>query len=332
MYRMRRGGLDRGRDAFHHVGGFYPNLIRHRGYLVEAQEGTRYASRECFLQCMRVREGVISGEGRRREEWGEPSFGTEVVFMPCWKKYPFCTGCGGGCVCRTGKWRPRELFRIGKRNCSVNHERLGPISFTHDIRRCRIDLFPANLDEISAAWLTNHLRMMAHSKVMESLHQNSAKEVVDFIGRAAAEGSTRLVTLIQESPTMLTARKGLTSTPTPAPQRRPPPQLRHNPNQRPNQHHPPPRTDSPPQTSTPAPKPPSYPHSHARLAQPTPPTPTHPPLAHFWRSGRMTAPQKDGRPENEAAKNVDENRDLQAEEFLPVDEYVYVTGRWMAVF
>jgi hypothetical protein len=37
----------------------------------------------------------------------------------------FCTECGGGGRFRTGKWHPKEFFKIGKKSCLLSHIRIG---------------------------------------------------------------------------------------------------------------------------------------------------------------------------------------------------------------
>ncbi|KAJ3412461.1 hypothetical protein HDV05_000715 [Chytridiales sp. JEL 0842] len=49
----------------------------------------------------------------------------EPICTTCFTQFAFCTECGGGGRYRTGKWRPRGLFRKGRRTCSLSHVRVG---------------------------------------------------------------------------------------------------------------------------------------------------------------------------------------------------------------
>ncbi|KAI8915366.1 hypothetical protein DFJ77DRAFT_365548, partial [Powellomyces hirtus] len=60
------------------------------------------------------------------QEWVELNFDVEVVCALCKAKYSLCTECGGGGTFRTGKWRPIELFPVGRKTCSLSHLRVGP--------------------------------------------------------------------------------------------------------------------------------------------------------------------------------------------------------------
>ncbi|SCV73151.1 BQ2448_7076 [Microbotryum intermedium] len=60
----------------------------------------------------------------------------EVVCVSCAAKYQRCSDCGGGGGGRVGigKWRCKEVFRDGRRNCSLSHVRQGP----HDMQAYEI--------------------------------------------------------------------------------------------------------------------------------------------------------------------------------------------------
>ncbi|GAA6061679.1 hypothetical protein JCM10212_005971 [Sporobolomyces blumeae] len=61
------------------------------------------------------------------ESGQQVNFQVEVVCVSCDAKYKLCSDCGGGGGVRlgTGKWRSKELFKDGKRTCSLRHQRLG---------------------------------------------------------------------------------------------------------------------------------------------------------------------------------------------------------------
>ncbi len=43
----------------------------------------------------------------------------------CHQKYRICSDCGGGGNRRTGKYRPHNLFAVGRKNCQLSHTRIG---------------------------------------------------------------------------------------------------------------------------------------------------------------------------------------------------------------
>ncbi|KAJ3411257.1 hypothetical protein HDV05_002473 [Chytridiales sp. JEL 0842] len=63
------------------------------------------------------------------EDWADESqsafpFSVEVVCAPCRSHYAFCTDCGGGGKHRTGKYRPIQYFKQGRRTCQLSHVRV----------------------------------------------------------------------------------------------------------------------------------------------------------------------------------------------------------------
>ncbi|KAJ3142580.1 hypothetical protein HK101_003287 [Irineochytrium annulatum] len=66
--------------------------------------------------------GVADGEGGK---WNEPDFLVESLCVSCVRDFDFCSNCGGGGTWRSGKWRPRQMFKPGRRTCSLSHLRLG---------------------------------------------------------------------------------------------------------------------------------------------------------------------------------------------------------------
>ncbi|KAJ3144361.1 hypothetical protein HK101_002718 [Irineochytrium annulatum] len=65
--------------------------------------------------------------GKDGAGWMEPDFGVEVVCITCVQDFDFCSNCGGGGTHRTGKWRCRQLFSHKRRNCNLQHTRLGDL-------------------------------------------------------------------------------------------------------------------------------------------------------------------------------------------------------------
>ncbi|RKO90259.1 hypothetical protein BDK51DRAFT_47705 [Blyttiomyces helicus] len=195
-----------------------------------------------------------TNEQRRREEWTEPMFDIEVVCSSCWEKYRICSTvgapyqgsarsriyipltvasilqCGGGNSFRTGKWRPRELFRPGKRNCSLSHERIGAVTYKYELRRCPSEISPEDLSAMCSAWVDVKLRNRAVAKEMEASielrtyeaiiarSEISQKELADFIGAEPRAGVERLIVLQWEAGKVKAKRSKSARTPLPQPE------------------------------------------------------------------------------------------------------------------
>ncbi|RKO89332.1 hypothetical protein BDK51DRAFT_30692, partial [Blyttiomyces helicus] len=80
----------------------------------------------------------------------------------------FCTACGGGGRFRTGKWRPRELFLVGRKTCSLQHERLGPTVTEFKVLRAPEELPDSVLDLMEALWRVENLKVNGLPRVMNS--------------------------------------------------------------------------------------------------------------------------------------------------------------------
>ncbi|KAJ3096998.1 hypothetical protein HDU96_000568 [Phlyctochytrium bullatum] len=94
-------------------------------------------TREIGVGGLRMTE---EGDREREGEWVEPPFGVEAICDYCVKHFDFCTQCGGGGAFRTGKWRPRELFLPGRRNCTLSHIRYGSLPrYQVSTLRCALD-------------------------------------------------------------------------------------------------------------------------------------------------------------------------------------------------
>ncbi|RKO91222.1 hypothetical protein BDK51DRAFT_36821 [Blyttiomyces helicus] len=141
---------------------------------------------------MHVRADGAPRDGERpREEWVEPVFNVEV--------------CGGGGVFRTGRWRPRELFRAGKRNCSLSHERLGADTYVYETRRCPDAVTPTDLSVVRTLWVQGTLRGRACAKAMEASVEfrtyesvvarceKGESEVMDFLAAESRPGVERII-------------------------------------------------------------------------------------------------------------------------------------------
>ncbi|KAJ3214564.1 hypothetical protein HDU67_001484 [Dinochytrium kinnereticum] len=66
----------------------------------------------------------VTGHGED-SSWIKPEFGIEVVCVDCFENFQFCTKCGGGGQWRTGRWRPKPMFELGRKTCNLPHLRLG---------------------------------------------------------------------------------------------------------------------------------------------------------------------------------------------------------------
>ncbi|KDE07958.1 hypothetical protein MVLG_01864 [Microbotryum lychnidis-dioicae p1A1 Lamole] len=96
----------------------------------------------------------------------------EVVCVSCAAKYQRCSDCGGGGGGRVGigKCRCKELFRDGRRNCSLSHVRQG----LHDMQAYEIwstsQLPPEELDfMIAAMWDVTISAIMSMSAIPDIL-------------------------------------------------------------------------------------------------------------------------------------------------------------------
>ncbi|KAJ3204624.1 hypothetical protein HDU67_009399 [Dinochytrium kinnereticum] len=89
----------------------------------------------------------------KEREWVEPRFAVEVVCDKCVIDFDFCTQCGGGGSHRTGKWRPRQLFKANRRTCTLSHTRIGDMDKYHAVSyRCpweRLREFQPGNDSVS---------------------------------------------------------------------------------------------------------------------------------------------------------------------------------------
>ncbi|RKO86274.1 hypothetical protein BDK51DRAFT_38813 [Blyttiomyces helicus] len=174
------------------------------------------------IQCNACFKNIVLGEMRvfvdeeargRRDRWVEPEFEVEAVCTPCWKKYKFCSACGGGGRFRTGKWRPKELFLPGRKTCRLSHERLGVYSFDFELRRCPEELTPDDLSTIDSFWVDDFLRTTAQAREMETLDgldtfdrvmarmHESAAEIGRFLRENPSPGRRRYVVLMWASST-----------------------------------------------------------------------------------------------------------------------------------
>ncbi|RKO90995.1 hypothetical protein BDK51DRAFT_44285 [Blyttiomyces helicus] len=153
---------------------------------------------------MQVRNGDPPHGQRRREEWVEPDFDTEVVCSSCWTKYKFCTTCGGGGMYRSGRWRPRQLFHPGKRNCNLSHERIGAVTYNFVSHRCD-EISPRDRSAVYSTLAECQLRWKCTSNYMEAYVdfrtcasivarcQSALLELANFIGSEADAGIGRLI-------------------------------------------------------------------------------------------------------------------------------------------
>ncbi|KAJ3014217.1 UNVERIFIED_CONTAM: hypothetical protein HDU68_000383 [Siphonaria sp. JEL0065] len=73
----------------------------------------------------------IMAQGTINEKCNDPAITTpskttaSILCIPCDTKYMFCSECGGGGKQRTGKYRPRGLFPLNRKTCSLPHIRIG---------------------------------------------------------------------------------------------------------------------------------------------------------------------------------------------------------------
>ncbi|KAJ3191320.1 hypothetical protein HK101_007881 [Irineochytrium annulatum] len=112
-----------------------------------------------------VRMVVSAAEEGGDAVWIEPDFQVELYCRPCLSTYrklaaripripwifnhwlfinsELCKSCGGGGVNKSGKWRPTQLFKDGRKTCSLPHLRLGnPSTFRYVVYRCPLATDP----------------------------------------------------------------------------------------------------------------------------------------------------------------------------------------------
>ncbi|KAI8620667.1 hypothetical protein BC830DRAFT_1098058 [Chytriomyces sp. MP71] len=65
--------------------------------------------------------------------WTTPDFAVSLICDSCHSRYLFCSECGGGGKTRTGKYRPRALFPVNRRTCSLPHIRIGSTPVSHRV-------------------------------------------------------------------------------------------------------------------------------------------------------------------------------------------------------
>ncbi|KAJ3016358.1 hypothetical protein HKX48_004077 [Thoreauomyces humboldtii] len=119
----------------------------------------------------------------------QTSLDLEAVCAPCWKKYGFCTECGGGGTYRTGKYRPRELFQPGRRTCSLPHVRGGSKAIQYKYEAWEVDSMDPELRALKTKQTTKFftdviLRASCCSQFMEVTSGMQTWE--DFVKRGAS--------------------------------------------------------------------------------------------------------------------------------------------------
>ncbi|RKO93084.1 hypothetical protein BDK51DRAFT_51455 [Blyttiomyces helicus] len=123
-------------------------------------------SRQIGIGAMRV--FADEGDAQKGRRCVEPAFEMEPVCAKCWDKYRLCSACGGGGKHRTGKWRPRELFKEGRKTCSLSHERLGKPIFEFEFRRSPSEISTSDLAAIETFWSGNYLSHYGQAREMEA--------------------------------------------------------------------------------------------------------------------------------------------------------------------
>ncbi|GAA5962645.1 hypothetical protein JCM3765_006875 [Sporobolomyces pararoseus] len=103
---------------------------RRMGSRTKARRSTsnRQACKDNSLTCDVCRRSIASGEIRPANPGEKLNFTIEVICSHCASTYRRCSddGGGGGRL-GVGKWRCKELFEEGRKNCSFSHARMGPI-------------------------------------------------------------------------------------------------------------------------------------------------------------------------------------------------------------
>lgn len=129
------------------------------------------ARRRCFCDvCQRVVcVGQVVG-GAERQPLGSM---TEIVCASCDSKYQRCTDCGGGGGPRVGigKWRLKQVFQVGRKTCSLSHNRLGDRPREIGVHVTPSDFTPEQLKEVIARcktlWTEKTLSRLAVPEMLE---------------------------------------------------------------------------------------------------------------------------------------------------------------------
>ncbi|BEJ15520.1 hypothetical protein CspHIS471_0501250 [Cutaneotrichosporon sp. HIS471] len=127
--------------------------------------------RRCFCDvCQRVVcVGQVVG-GPERQSLGNM---TEIVCTSCDSKYQRCTDCGGGGGPRVGigKWRLKQVFQVGRKTCSLSHNRLGDRPREIGVHVTPSDFTPEQLKEVVARcktlWTEKTLSRLAVPEMLE---------------------------------------------------------------------------------------------------------------------------------------------------------------------
>ncbi|RKO85250.1 hypothetical protein BDK51DRAFT_25887 [Blyttiomyces helicus] len=102
----------------------------------------------------------------RREDWVEPGFSLEPVYIVSTGGMPKL--CGGGGHFRTGRWRPNQLFSPNRKTCNLSHDRVGLLAFTRQVFTCAQDLPPSLVPALIAFWADCSYKRFAEAKFMET--------------------------------------------------------------------------------------------------------------------------------------------------------------------
>ncbi|RKO87946.1 hypothetical protein BDK51DRAFT_43322 [Blyttiomyces helicus] len=153
------------------------------------------------LFCSACKEHVGVGVMRMLdgERDGEPGFDVEPVCARCWVKYKFCTACGGGGLFRTGRWRPNELFSPNRKLCNLNHDRIGALTFTHEVFSCP-EGFPPSLVPTAAAFWGEQFYKRFALPTLEARIRKSVAEVDDCLSAPLPTGLKRYACVARGSP------------------------------------------------------------------------------------------------------------------------------------
>ncbi|GAA6018127.1 hypothetical protein JCM11491_003328 [Sporobolomyces phaffii] len=123
-----------------------PTTFRKKTKRLDVGQATLTACDVCLMD--RATGSVLP---REPEKGYSINFQIEVVCASCDRKYQRCSDCGGGGGVRlgTGKYRSKELFKDGKKTCSLRHQRLGAFpEMEYQVWR-NTDLPKDELEEVS---------------------------------------------------------------------------------------------------------------------------------------------------------------------------------------
>ncbi|ORY35957.1 hypothetical protein BCR33DRAFT_490401 [Rhizoclosmatium globosum] len=118
--------------------------------------------------------------------WISPDFAISLICDSCHTKYLFCSECGGGGKQRTGKYRPRALFPLNRRTCSLPHIRIGTTQVSHRVLEAPITQ-PDVLEGVRDVFFDCLVSLYAVPGVLEGVDEDSGTAGLSSLARIHAD-------------------------------------------------------------------------------------------------------------------------------------------------